>query len=193
MFYTCVDVFCVCVPKWGPSMQECVPMWGVGGWDLFQRQYFLVLIHSVPAVHQCGQPRTGAQSILICQDVTCSGHEGKMGVGKVWMERERWHPPVNAGVPSCVDTHQCMHTHTHTSTCTKNPHKACQSVNQSVSTWGTQLLPFISPQTSQHSSVSCTTGHWQCSTSSSYSTTASSWPHGSWMVRMRVRWPLNLD
>lgn len=91
--------------------------------------------------------------------------------GKAWMERERWHPTVNASVPNCVSTQ----THTYTRTCTKTHIKpASQSVNQSMSTWGTRLLPFISPQTSQHSSLSCTTVCWQCSTSYSYSTTVTS-------------------
>lgn len=116
------------------------PMWATSGRCLFHSQYFLVLIHSrVPVVHQCGQPRTGAHGVLICQDVTSSGPEGKRkgGWGEVWMEKKS------------DDTH----THAHMHLC-KNTHRACLSVNQSMSTWETQLLPFISPKTSQHSSLS---------------------------------------
>lgn len=79
------------------------PMWATSGWCLFQSQYFLVLIHSrVPVVHQCGQPRTGAHGVLICQDVTSSGPEGKRKGG--WGEgldgeKERWHPHACTHAP----------------------------------------------------------------------------------------------
>lgn len=116
------------------------PMWATSGWCLFQSQYFLVLIHSrVPVVHQCGQPRTGAHGVLICQDVTSSGPEGKRKGGwgeSLDGEKERWHPHVRTHAP------------------VQKTHRACLSVNQSMSTWETQLLPFISPKTSQHSSLS---------------------------------------
>ena len=67
---------------------------------------FLVLIHSgVPAVHECGQPRTGAHSILICQDVTSSGQEGedrgregRGGLKFGWKERDDTQQPM----PVCL-------------------------------------------------------------------------------------------
>lgn len=128
------------------------------GWFLFQRQYFsstsisLVFIHSgVPAVQQCGQPMTGAHSILICQNVTGSGQEGKeKGIKFGWKERND-----TQSMPACPVVR--VHTYTPAQKHTWSP-----SLNQSMSTWGTGRLPFISPQTSPHSLLSHTT---VCSTS----------------------------
>jgi len=122
-----IYIVCVCERGWVTSVPETV------------------LIHSgVPAVHQCGQTRTGANSIFNlsrCHQLRTTGGK-KEGRGEVWMERERWHPTVSA----------CAHTHLHT-----NTHQACQSATRSMSIWGTRLVPFISPRTLQQSSPSCTT------------------------------------
>lgn len=125
----------------------------VCGQFLLQRRCFsstcivLVFIQSaVPAVRLCGQPRAGAHSILICQNVTSFGQQGKRVVGGVQhlngkremtLSSQRW--------------------------CGQSTHEA----SQSVPTWSTALLPFISLQTSQRSRLSCTTACWSHSTSQS--------------------------
>lgn len=173
MFYTCVDLFCVYV-----RMYSYVSM---GGWCVFQRHYFLVLIHSgVPVVHQRGQPRTGAHSILICQDVTSSGQEGKRegGVKFGWKERD----DTQQSTPVCQigRAHTHIHTHLH-----KNTHKACQSVNQSMSTWGTRLLPLY-----PHRHLN--TAHWVVQQSAGsarlHTHTVQLWPHWWWLVRIQYMW-----
>lgn len=129
-------------------MCSCVSM---SGCCLSQRQYFVSIHSGVPVVHHCGQPRTSAHSILICQDVTISRQEGKETAGQSLDGKREMTPDCHCRcAQSCEKAHTYMHLH-------KNTHKACQSVDQSMSTWGTRLLPFVSPQTSQHSSLTCTT------------------------------------
>lgn len=154
----------------------------MSGWCLFQSQYFLVLIHSrVPVVHQCGQPRTGAHGVLICQDVTSSGPEGKReGWGGGSSLDGKKTDDTQQSMLMCPVVHEYTHTHTHMHASVQK-HTQSMSVSQSMSTWETQLLPFISPKTSQHSSLSSTTVHCHCSTSYSHSATGSSWPQdGAW-------------
>lgn len=135
------------------------PMWATSGWCLFQSQYFLVLIHSrVPVVHQCGQPRTGAHGVLICQDVTSSGPEGKRKGGwgeSLDGEKERWHPHVRTHAP--VQKTHIEH--------------VCQSISQCP----LERLNFCPLYPQRHLNTAHWV-HWQCSTPHSYSTTGSLWP-----------------
>lgn len=70
-----------------------------------------------------------------------------------WKERN----DTRLSMPMRPIARGCAHTHTHMCTCAKTHIKPASQVHQSMSIWGTRLLPFVSPQTSQHSSLTCTT------------------------------------
>lgn len=123
-------------------------------------------------------PSTGAHSILICQDVTGSGQEGKRRRrGKVWTEKARRHPADNAGAHA--------QTHAQTHTCRKTHRKPA---SQSISQCPLEGLNFWPLYPQRH----LNTAHWvvqqSAGSASLHTHTVQVWHHWFREVRTRSTW-----
>lgn len=107
----------------------------------YQRGGFLQPTRSFPLIHSvllhCGRSRTSLHPSTRRQPRAAQ------------TQAERWHPAVTVRQRACVYVHAhaqwCEEAQTLPVTCTcttwKNRHKGCQSVTQSMSTWGTRQPP----------------------------------------------------
>lgn len=186
IFFTHVHCVCVCIRVESVHVRKCSYV-SVGGWYLFQRQYFLVLIHSVTVslrFSSVADWRTRAHSILICQDVSSSGQErrgrGKQEAGAKsgWKERDG----TQQSIMACPIVR--AYTHTRMSTCTTKT--LIKPASQSISQCPLEGLNFCPLYPHRHLNTAhwgAQRGHWQRSASYSHSSTLIPRPHGSWMVR----------